>query len=251
MAEPSHGFLVLILPVLLLKVLYTIGSVLYVSPVLRGITSLALTWLEDRCMVLNKAYMICAQFANFFSRTILKCGEHLGHAACLQGTLQWQYTWIIHISSHLTLIYSRLVWIEEMGKTSLRAFLYREGDSALEQVAQRGGLDYMIFRGPYQPQPFYCSFFQQEWIFWAGSPLQSQYSWTGKCCRSLSAVQWMLSFSVFSHKDEWTVDGFIDEQAFLTIIVIKKRQNKQLFGGHSQYTQGWQNWFLEWGSGNV
>lgn len=91
-----YGFLVVVLPVLLLKLLYIISSVLCVCPILLCITCLARNWLEDHDMVLNKAYLICDHFENFFKGTVgLKSGEHPEHTECLQRAPMTVY--VLHI----------------------------------------------------------------------------------------------------------------------------------------------------------
>lgn len=58
MAEPCYGFLVVVLPVLLLELLSIICAMLCVCPILLCITCFAHNWPEDHHVVLSKTYLI-------------------------------------------------------------------------------------------------------------------------------------------------------------------------------------------------
>lgn len=102
MAEPPEGLLVVVFQYCSSFTLSDQYSVLFYFALL----VLHCNWLEDHHGVLNKTYLICDPFENFFRGTvILKSVEHVEHIASLQRTQVTMY--ISCISSHLALLYSR------------------------------------------------------------------------------------------------------------------------------------------------
>lgn len=113
MAEPPEGLLVVVFQYCSSFTLSDQYSVLFYFALL----VLHCNWLEDHHGVLNKTYLICDPFENFFRGTvILKSVEHVEHIASLQRTQVTMY--ISCISSHLALLYSRARWAGEMEKAS-------------------------------------------------------------------------------------------------------------------------------------
>lgn len=115
-AEPCYGFLVVVLPVLLLELLCITCATLYVCPILLCITCFAHSWLEAHHVVLNKTLDL--DHLRISSKEQLSSSdEHHEHIQCLRRT-PVTITWAQHISSHLALIYNRARQVGEMKKAS-------------------------------------------------------------------------------------------------------------------------------------